>query len=221
MKNMKIEVILFDLDDTLYPDTSGIWALIRERIDLFMIEKVGYKPENVHEARENFFRQFGTTLRGLESTHHIDPIQYLNFVHDIPLINYLLPNSQLDKMLSSISIKKVIFTNGDRWHARRVTDTLKITQHFTEVIDVIDVNPFCKPMIESFQIALSKLGISDPKKVLLVDDNLKNIQMGQSIGLETVLISSKYKSQDNGIRHIEKVENLLDVFPELAKNMEV
>jgi len=215
---MNIELILFDLDDTLYPSSSGVWSKIRERIDLFMIEKLGYKFENVHEAREEFFRKFGTTLRGLESVHNIDTSDYLEFVHDIPLNSFIKPNLKLDKILSSIPIKKAIFTNADRNHAKRVTSALQISHHFDDVVDIIDVNPFCKPMLESFQIAISKLGINDPQKILLVDDNSRNIKVARSLGLETILVSENNVNFQNGQRQISRVEDLIESYPELINN---
>ncbi len=213
---MTVELLIFDLDDTLYPSSSGIWSLIRERIDLFMISKLGYTHENVLSARENFFLKFGTTLRGLESVHHIDAYEYLKFVHDVPIHEYLFPNLQLKTMLSNIQQKKVIFTNGDRWHSKRVTDALMITEHFNEIIDILDVSPYCKPMVESFQIALEKLNISNAQNILILDDNIRNIQMAEKLGLQTVWVTENNHFQNYEGKQIRKVEDLLNNYPEIA-----
>jgi len=216
MKIMALDLLIFDLDDTLYPSSSGIWSLIRERIDLFMTAKLGYTHENVHTARENFFREFGTTLRGLESMHHVDPYEYLKFVHDIPINEYLLPNLPLDEMLSNIQQRKVIFTNGDRWHSKRVTDALMISEHFNEIIDILDVSPYCKPMIESFQIALEKLKVSNAQNILLIDDNFRNIQTAEKLGLQTVWVTENSHIQNDVGKQITKIEDLLKIYPEFA-----
>lgn len=218
---MAVDLLIFDLDDTLYPSSSGIWSLIRERIDLFMISKLGYTHENVHNAREIFFREFGTTLRGLESAHHVDPDEYLKFVHDVPIHEYLLPNSQLNSMLSSIQQKKVIFTNGDRWHSKRVTDALMITSHFNEIIDILDVSPYCKPMIESFQIALKKLNVSNLQNILLIDDNIRNIQMAEKLGMQTVWVTENNHFQNYEGKQIKKIEELLNIYPEITSGQVV
>jgi putative hydrolase of the HAD superfamily len=217
---MTVEILIFDLDDTLYPSSSGIWSLIRERIDLFMISKLGYTHENVLSARENFFLEFGTTLRGLESVHHIDPYEYLKFVHDVPIHSYLFPNLQLDTMLSKFQQRKVIFTNGDRWHSKRVTDALRITDHFNEIIDILDVSPYCKPMIESFQIALEKLNVSNSQNILILDDNIRNIQMAEKLGLQTVWVTENNHIQNYEGKQIRKVEDLLNIYPEIASGKE-
>lgn len=210
---MNIDLLIFDLDDTLYTSSSGIWSLIRNRIDLFMISKVGYTQETVHSARENFFREYGTTLRGLESVHKIDPMDYLKFVHDVPIDKHVFPNSKLNSMLSKIKQRKVIFTNGDRWHAKRVTDALQISDHFYKTIDVLDVSPYCKPMIESFKIAFEHLDIKETNKILFIDDNLRNIEMAHNLGLQTVWVTEDGQSLNNEFNRINKIENLLDIFP--------
>lgn len=213
---MAVELLIFDLDDTLYPSSSGIWSLIRERIDLFMISKLGYTNENVLSARENFFREFGTTLRGLESVYHIDSIEYLKFVHDIPINEYLFPNLDLGTMLAKIQQRKVIFTNGDRWHARRVTEALGISEYIDEIIDILDVSPYCKPMMESFQVAMEKLKVSTAQNILLLDDNMRNIQMAEKLGMQTVWVTENNHFQKNETKHINKVEDLLNIYPEFA-----
>jgi putative hydrolase of the HAD superfamily len=215
---MNIDLLLFDLDDTLYASSSGIWTLIRERIDLFMISKLGYTQENVHSIREKFFRTYGTTLRGLESIHHIDPVEYLHFVHDVPIQEYLSPNSKLDTMLTNIKQRKVIFTNGDRWHAKRVTDALQVSKHFHQIIDVLDVSPYCKPMIESFKIAFDQLGILEAQNVLFIDDNLRNVQMAEKLGMQTVWVTEIEHNPNGEYNQIKKIEDLLDIYPDMEFN---
>lgn len=209
---MEIETIIFDLDDTLYPSSSGIWALIRARIDKFMIEKLDYTEENVPKAREKFFLEYGTTLRGLESVHHIDSIEYLKFVHEIPLDQFLYPNEHLQKILKNLSQRKVIFTNGDRWHSKRVTDALRISQYFDEVIDILDVSPYCKPMKQAFDIALKKLEITETKTALLIDDNLRNIQAAKKLGMKAIYVTENGHNVDKDIIKIKKIEELDQVF---------
>lgn len=207
-----IETIIFDLDDTLYPSSSGIWSLIRERIDSFMINRLGYDEKEVPATREKFFRTYGTTLRGLETVHHIDPVEYLKFVHNIPLDRYLIPNHKLISVLEGIPQRKVIFTNGDRWHAKRVLDALTISKFFDEIVDILDISPYCKPMEEAFSIALEKFKIGDYNQTLLVDDNIRNIETAKKLGLKTVLVSENDHHIDLDILKIKKIEDIQLVF---------
>ena len=56
---------LFDLDNTLYPKSCGLWDEIGNRINLYMIERLGMDPQDVGKRREDFLRAFGTTLNAL------------------------------------------------------------------------------------------------------------------------------------------------------------
>ena len=38
---MSYRVAFLDLDDTLYPPSSGVWDAIGERIQIFMMDRLG------------------------------------------------------------------------------------------------------------------------------------------------------------------------------------
>ena len=81
---MPFTTIFFDLDDTLYPSSSGVWKLIKDRMNLYMHLRLEIPRDEIPSLREELFHQYGTTLRGLQATYHIDTKDYLSFVHDIP-----------------------------------------------------------------------------------------------------------------------------------------
>ena len=68
-----LKFALFDLDDTLYAAQCGLWAAIGERIDLFMVERLGLAPDSVVAQRRHYLETFGTTLNGLRREHALDP----------------------------------------------------------------------------------------------------------------------------------------------------
>ena len=82
---MKYTTIFFDLDDTLYPSSTGLWYAIKDRMNTYMAERMGFAPAEISKIREKYYRQYGTTLRGLEANHEIDVKDFLAYVHDIPL----------------------------------------------------------------------------------------------------------------------------------------
>ena len=82
---MSFTTIFFDLDETLYPASAGLWAAIRERINLYMQERLGFTKEQIETVREKYFREYGTTLRGLQANHDVNMDDYLAFVHGIAL----------------------------------------------------------------------------------------------------------------------------------------
>jgi len=187
---MPIKTIFFDLDDTLYPASSGLWEAIRNRIDLYMVERLHIPKEQVHDLRHYLFSTYGTTMRGLQATKHIDAQDYLDFVHDVPVAEYITANPALRIMLSGLTQRKVIFTNADVKHAMRVLERLQVSDCFTQIIDILSVAPYCKPQEEAFQMALRLAGTGSASKCMLVDDGLPNLATASRLGFYTVRVGS-------------------------------
>ena len=180
---------IFDLDDTLYPSNNGVWNAIGDRINQFIIENLNYPPETVHLFREDLFHKYGTTLRGLVVEHNIDPYSYLNYVHVVPIEEYIQPNPALADSLKQLAGEKIIFTNADKNHALRVLDRLELGGIFSRIVDVLDVWPHCKPMPEAFTRMIELSGNFNPTDSILVEDSLRNISTAKSMGFNTVLVS--------------------------------
>jgi len=166
---MRFSTIFFDLDDTLYPASTGLWKAIKERMNLYMRDRMGIPENEVPALREKYFKEFGTTLRGLQAHHNVNVQDYLDFVHDLPLSDYLTPDPLQREIIASLPHRKLIFTNADINHARRVLSVLKLDDIFDTIIDVNEVAPYCKPMPESFAIAQELADEPDPRKCVMID----------------------------------------------------
>ena len=147
---MKITTIFFDLDNTLYPPECGLWDVISQRISQFMLEKINIPEGQISILRQHFRDNYGTTLQGLREKFSILDEDYMEFVHDIPLTQYIHPNPSLKQMLTSLPHRKIIFTNASRLHTLRVLENLEITDQFDLIIDIADIYPFSKSQRESF-----------------------------------------------------------------------
>lgn len=211
---MKYKIIFFDLDATLYPDSNGLWTAILERIDLYMHERMGFAPEDIPRLRYDFFINHGTTLRGLQIHYKIDSVDYLNFVHDLPLKEYLSPDPTLRDMLLSIPGRCWVFTNADSHHAKRVLNILTIHDCFEGMIDILMMDPLCKPREEAYSFALKHVGASDPGRCVLLDDSVRNLTPAKEIGLFTVLVGSN--GAHPGVdRSVADIHDLLKIVPEI------
>ncbi|MEZ0396967.1 MAG: pyrimidine 5'-nucleotidase [Anaerolineales bacterium] len=185
---MRFTTFFFDLDETLYPASTGLWEVMRERINLFLQERMGFAPEQIETLREQYFREYGTTLRGLQANHQVDMDDYLAFVHDVPLEEYLRPDPRLRAALEAIRARKFIFTNADCAHAERVTKALGLEGVFDGCIDVHAIAPYCKPMPEAFEKALAAAGHPDPRACVLLDDQARITRAARALGMYTVLV---------------------------------
>lgn len=210
---MDFEVLFFDLDETLYPAGNGVWEAIAERINLYLHQRLNMEWENIPTLREQYYRTYGTTLRGLEVVHQIDAQEYLQFVHDIPLSNYLQPDERLRNMLAEFPQPKYIFTNADRNHAERVLHALAIADCFEGIIDVNMVSPYCKPQPEAYEKALKLFNRFSQKKWVLIDDKIPNLQTASQFGFFTVLVGRNGKVE--GLDAC--IDNILDL-PDVLNN---
>jgi pyrimidine 5'-nucleotidase len=208
---MPFTTLFFDLDDTLYPRNNGVWDAIAARIDLYMLERVGIPPEEIPGLRQTLFRTYGTTLRGLNITRHVDVHDYLDFVHDVPLKNFLVPDPRIRPMLQRYPQRRLIFTNADRQHAQRVLGLLDLDGCFDGVVDILDILPYCKPMPEAFEIAIQKAGAASPQECVLIDDTLNNLANARKLGLYTIRVGhEEIDGVDAGVATLADLPSVLD-----------
>jgi putative hydrolase of the HAD superfamily len=193
---VKYTTIFFDLDDTLYPASTGLWQAIKERMNIYMRDRMGFDPAEIPKIREKYFLQYGTTLRGLQANHDIDVQDFLAFVHDLPLSDYIQPNPELCKVIASLGTHNLIFTNADAAHARRVLKALALDECFENVVDVNAVAPYCKPMPESFQIAMRMAGESNPGCCVMIDDLPRTTKAAREAGWYSILFGQEKPNPD-------------------------
>jgi putative hydrolase of the HAD superfamily len=184
---MPFRTIFFDLDDTLYPASTGLWPAIKTRMNTYMHERIGIPESDIPRLREQYFMQYGTTLRGLQAKYNFDVSEYLAYVHDLPLGDYLTPDPRQRAVIASLGTRNLIFTNADASHARRVLTALQLETCFETIVDVNAMAPYCKPMPESFGIAMQLAGETDPAACVILDDLTRTTLAARQFGMFTIL----------------------------------
>ena len=193
---MRFTTIFFDLDNTLYPPGSNLWKVIKERMSDYMRERMNIPEADIPQLREKYYREYGTTLRGLQANHDLDEDDFLAYVHDLPLRDYLTPDPVLRSIIGSLPTRNLIFTNADLPHAERVLKVLELDDLFPTIIDVRAVSPYCKPMPEAFKIALEAAGETDPSKCVMIDDLPSTTRAAKDQGLFSILYEGKWTDGD-------------------------
>ena len=209
-RRMRFTTIFFDLDDTLYPSNTGLWLAIKERMNIYMRERMGFPENQIATIREKYFLQYGTTLRGLQAHHEIDVEDFLAFVHDLPLKDYLTPNPTLRSVIASLPTRNLIFTNADVPHADRVLTALGLRDLFEIIVDVNAIAPYCKPMPESFQIAMKTAGETDPSKCVMIDDIHRTTRAAKEAGLFSILYNEAFPA-DSADAHLTDWNDLINI----------
>ena len=186
---MALKFIIFDLDDTLYSRDIGLMREVGRRIQMWLYDHLGLTWEEAAVRRGEYFRRYGTTLGGLVAEHDVDVHDYLAFVHDVPVEEYLDPDPALAAMLDGIPLRKAIYTNGTVEHARRVLRVLGVADHFEQVVGIEEVGLRNKPYRDAYERMLALLGVPGPECVM-VEDSERNLWPAKALGLTTVLVDA-------------------------------
>ena len=212
---MSIEPLFFDLDGTLYPNDNGLWEIIGSRMNQFMVERIGIPEDSVSNLRSEYFLKYGTTLRGLQIHHQVNADEYLKFVHDLPLEDYLQPQPALRELLQRLPPNRWIFTNADKDHAYRVISTLGLLDCFEGIIDIRTIDFICKPNPEAYQKAIAIAGSPNEKKCIMIDDSTRNLITAKEKGLTTVLVGESGELNSSIDYVISNLSALQQKIPEL------
>ncbi|CAH9050449.1 unnamed protein product [Cuscuta epithymum] len=136
------DCLLFDLDDTLYPLSSGLAAACGKNITDYMVEKLGIEPSITQKLGNLLYKNYGTTMAGLRAIgYDFDYDEYHSFVHGRLPYENLKPDPVLRSLLFTLPYRKVIFTNADKVHALKVLRILGLEDCFEGIICFETLNP--------------------------------------------------------------------------------
>ena len=215
---MTIQYILFDLDGTLYTDTTGLFTVVGTRIEAWLARMLQVSPDEAKQIRLQYFLAYGTTMGGLLRHHpELDVDDYLNYVHNVDAKCYLSPNPALDAILRDSPGIKGVFTNGIADWADRVLTRLGIRAHFGPIIDVRATHYRGKPWPEAYQEALAILDCPGSACVFL-DDQPRNLKAASEFGMRTVLVLPGGHPAE-GVDFA--VDSILDIGPVLRNMLSV
>ncbi|AHC73746.1 ssm [Candidatus Endolissoclinum faulkneri L5] len=181
---------IFDMDNTLYSARSNIFIQISDRMTEFIKEKFDLKLTLARNLQYDLFNRYGTTLRGLMIEYNIDPLSFLEFVHDID-VNDIDPAPELEKLLAMLPGRKVIYSNGLADHCARVAKRLGINHHFDHIYDIVASDYAPKPDPAPYDKLISLLSI-DPKTTVMIEDIANNLKPAADLGMTTVWLENDF-----------------------------
>jgi putative hydrolase of the HAD superfamily len=181
-----VETWVFDLDNTLYPHHLNLWQQVDERIRDYVAQFLRVTKEEAFRVQKDYYRRYGTTMRGLMTEHGLQPDAFLEMVHQIDH-SPLVPNPTLGAAIEKLAGRKLIMTNGTRKHAETVLQRLEIRRHFDDVFDIAAANLDPKPMPQVYDRFLARHGV-DPKRSAMIEDLARNLEVPHALGMTTVLV---------------------------------
>jgi putative hydrolase of the HAD superfamily len=182
----QVETWIFDLDNTLYPHHLNLWQQVDERIRDYIVDFLKITHDEAFRLQKDYYRRYGTTMRGLMEEHGLEPDQFLEIVHQIDH-SPLTPNPTLGAAIGKLSGRKFILTNGTRRHADAVMRRLDIEKHFDDVFDIKAAELEPKPRPRVYERFLARHNV-DPIKAAIFEDLARNLEVPHALGMTTVLV---------------------------------
>jgi len=182
----EVETWVFDLDNTLYPASSGLFPRVQERMNDYICQLLSVSLDEAKALRAQYFREHGTTMHGLMAVHRIDPHEFMAFVHDVDL-SCVPANPELVAALGGLSGRKLIYTNGSVPHAENLLRHLGINHHFDDIFDIVASEFAPKPAMAPLRVFVDRFGVK-PAGALMVEDMAKNLAPAAEIGMTTAWV---------------------------------
>jgi putative hydrolase of the HAD superfamily len=182
----QIDTWVFDLDNTLYPHHVNLWQQVDVRIGEFVSAYLGVSAAEARRIQKDYYRRYGTTMRGMMTEHGVHADDYLAYVHKIDH-SPLEPNPAMGAAIAKLPGRKLILTNGSTDHAGKVLERLGLAAHFEAVFDIIAAELEPKPAPRTYQKFLA-LHEVNPATSAMFEDLARNLVVPHQLGMTTVLV---------------------------------
>lgn len=181
-----VDTWVFDLDNTLYPAEHALWSQIDARMKGYISDLLGLPPDEAFRLQKDYYKRYGTSLRGLMMEHGVEPDAFLAHVHDVDLSG-LDAAPRLAAAIEALPGVKLVYTNGSERHARNVLARLGMDEHFSAVHDIVAAEFHPKPTEEAYMRFLGTHGV-DPTRAAMFEDLARNLEVPHRLGMRTVLV---------------------------------
>ncbi len=188
---------IFDLDNCLYPASTGLFELIDERMGAYIQRLLDCGRTEARRVQKHHFHTHGTTLAGLMKEHGVDPHHFLEDVHKIDL-DRIKSDDRLAGALDLLPGRKFVFTNGDAPYARRVLEAIGVNDRFEHLHDIHASSYKPKPDPFGYGLLCERFDI-DPASALLADDMAINLAPAKALGMTTVWVDNGSERGTHGL----------------------
>ncbi|TCM56252.1 putative hydrolase of the HAD superfamily [Rhizobium sp. PP-F2F-G48] len=177
---------VFDMDNTLYPHRVDLFSQVDRNMTAFVAELLQMEPAEAKLLQKQYYRDHGTTLKGLMVHHGIDPNDFLQKAHAIDY-NVIPPDPALGEAIKALPGRKFIFTNGTVVHAQMAARALGILDHFDDIFDIVAADYVPKPAGATYDKFMS-LNRIDTRHAAMFEDLPRNLAVPKALGMKTVLL---------------------------------
>jgi putative hydrolase of the HAD superfamily len=184
----EINVILFDLDNTLYDPQSGLLEAGDRTITEFIAERLGIPWEEADRLRVRTWTEYGATARGLEVEFGVPQREFFaGSIERVEIGEYVTPCPELRGMMEALPQRLYVFTNAPSIYARRTLAALGIADLIEDVFDIEATGGRPKPECQCYDHVVEEIG-APPERIVLLEDTEANLEPAAELGMLTVKV---------------------------------
>ncbi|HOP74115.1 MAG TPA: pyrimidine 5'-nucleotidase [Bacillota bacterium] len=206
---MAFRYLILDLDNTLYPKSSGLLPAVDGKIDKYIQMKLGWELQKLAVVRQQYWKEYGTTLSGMIVHHGTDPEEYIRMTYDLDVSRYIGADDRLEQTLRAIELPKIVFSNSPREYVERVLKVLGIDRLVEAIYDIRFCNYFGKPNPDSYRKVLAHLRASG-EECIFVDDSRPNIVGAEAVGMTAIWLTDSPQEATWAINQIYDLPQCLE-----------
>jgi len=221
----RVKAVLFDLGGTLLKTTEIPYVMERVLKDRGVNRSLEEITEAWKKAEESLnFRDLTRLLDEFWVQWNVRILRNLRVRSDIRVLAEFIASHWWDysnvtlypdaekilPLLKERGLKVGVVTNGLRSDVDEILPKVGL-EGFFDVVVVIDTLRRMKPDVEVFQYALERLGVESSGAIFVGDEVKADYEGAKRCGLTVYLIDRDGKVQDEGVRKISSLEELLEL----------
>ena len=160
----------------------------------FVSKHLNIDIKEAKEIQRKYYKQHGTTLRGMMDNHGVDPDYFLSEVHKLDY-SIIGPNIDLNEELKILEGRKIIYTNANLQHTVDVLERLQLTNMFTDIFDIKKANYIPKPEISPYNQFIKDFNI-DLENSIMIGDKESDIECANNFGIKSIQMLGQYDRSD-------------------------
>lgn len=191
------KILIWDLDNTLYPETEEFKEMLDEAAATAAIEDLGV-PLDFPTAKAKVTESYKKFRDGGEifvREYGISPKDMFEAYHKRKPINPIIPYENLLENLEKLPYEQYIFSTSSREVCEKILKHIGLYEFFkgrfysVEDFGVYKKNESC----EVYKQVCEKIG-AEPEDCIFIDDSYSNLEFAKEAGLTTVRIFYKDNS---------------------------
>ena len=187
-----MKVIIFDLDNTLYPEETYVQSGFKA-VAKYLSEKYDCDFDKLFSKIMDIFKEdgrgkvFDILVNDLNFNENVLTLVYIYRYHFPDIYLYSESISLLNHLKNNY--KLALITDGRSFVQKRKVDALDIEKYFDVIIftDVLG-EKFWKPSVEPYKLVLSILGCDAKDACYIGDDPYKDFKAPNELGMGSIQV---------------------------------